>query len=158
MGDIESELWHQHIICCQIGELSAKETFQFAQPCPGQFERMLRTTIHPDARLHYPPESLGYLTFLERTQALRMIQRSDELPSLDPSVLYKSLNASTESRLRSQLANDEVGLGLLDRLSQHDLAGPHHVSTFTHTIDASMFSCAVTCKLLVGANGRLPTY
>jgi hypothetical protein len=117
MGDNESELWQQHIIHGQLGELSVEETFQFTQPCPGQFERTLRTTIHPDACLHYPPESLGYLTYLERTQALRMVQQSDKLPLLDPSVTYKSLNASTESRLQSQLANDKVGLGLLDRFS-----------------------------------------
>jgi hypothetical protein len=158
MGDNESELWHQHVIRGQIRELSVEETFQFAQPHPGQFERMLQTTIHPDARLHYPLESLGYLTFLERTQALWMIQRSDELLSLDLSIVYKSLNTSTESHLWSQLANNEVGLGLLDRLSQHDLVGSHHVSTFTHTIDMSMFICAVTCKFLVGTNRWLPTY
>jgi hypothetical protein len=132
MDEKESEKWHQHIVRGQIGELSAADTFQFAQPRPGQFERTLRTTIHPDARLHYPPESLGYLAYLERAQALRMIQRSDELPLLDPSAIYKSLTLPTESHLRSQLANDEVGIELLDRLSRHDLAGPHHVRGLNH--------------------------
>jgi hypothetical protein len=101
MGDNESELWQQHIVCRQLGELLAEETFQFTQPHPGQFERTLWMTIHPDAHLHYPPESLGYLTYQEKTQVLRMVQQSDELLSLDPSVTYKSLNTSTESRLQS---------------------------------------------------------
>jgi hypothetical protein len=39
--------------------------------------------------------------------------------------------------------NDEVGLGLLDRLSQHDLAGLHHVSGLVHRyrhVDANLRS------------------
>jgi hypothetical protein len=148
MDEKESEQWHQHIARGQIGELSADDTFQFTQPRPGQFERMLRMTIHPDAHLHYPPESLGYLTYLEKAQALRMIQRSDELPLLDPSAIYKSLTIPTESHLRSQLANDEVGLELLDRLSCHDLAGPHHVRGLIHhrqRIDTNLSSCLLAC-------------
>jgi hypothetical protein len=124
----ETELWLAHILRGQSGELQAHEVFQFLQTRPGQFDQTLRTEIHPDARLHYPPECLAYLRFLETNERTASVPRPDELPSLQAGEFYASLSPSTGSRLRTQLGNDEVGLLLLEQLARHDQAGPHHVS------------------------------
>jgi hypothetical protein len=124
----ESDLWHRHIVQGQNGDLVPDEVFQFAQVHPSQYDRALRVSIHPEARLHYPPESCAYMRAMNDSQREQVTKREDGLPVLKSNETYVSVNETRGEVLRKQLASDRTGLELLEVLVQHDSAGPHHVS------------------------------
>jgi hypothetical protein len=124
----ESDLWHRHIVQGQNGDLAPEEVFQFAQVRPGQYDRALRVSIHPEARLHYPPESCAYVRAMNDSQREQVAEREDGLPVVTSNETYVSVNETRGAVLRTQLAGDQTGLDLLEVLAHHDAAGPHHVS------------------------------
>jgi hypothetical protein len=128
MSAQESDIWHRHIVQGQNGDLAPEEVFQFAQVRPGQYDRALRASIHPQARLHYPPESCAYVRAIHDSHREQVAEREDDLPVVTSNETYVSLNETRGAILQQQLAGDKTGLELLEVLAQHDAAGPHHVS------------------------------
>lgn len=126
--DLEAQAWRGHIWQGQCGGLPPDEVFQFYQPRPGKYESQLRTAIHPEAQLHYPPESLQ---FLLKQEARLSIQppgpRLDELPTFKPSEVYQPLTAAQINRFETQLPEDDICLTLLQLLIDFESVGPYQV-------------------------------
>jgi hypothetical protein len=125
----ERRHWRDHIWRGQTGSLPDDEIFQFLQPRPGQFDHTLRTEVHPQAVLHYPPESLAYARWLSSSpdQETRP-ERSDGLPPFTPNGAYVPVTTDRVAGYAERIGYEDPTCRLLELLIEYEASGPHQAS------------------------------
>lgn len=127
-------LWREHILRGQDETLNESQVFQFLQVRPGQYDKRLRRSIHPDAGRIYPPESLAYALQLRQiVQHQPPPPIDDTLPPIYPNDTYAALTSSQVASLRaSATLQESLGEGgqwcdLAGFICEYEAFGPHHV-------------------------------